>query len=345
MHVVTKLGLTAAASALPLLSHAQLTDVLQDTESVKQTFAVYDIRADDAARAKLQELIASAVKVYATKNKVNDEFMPVATPPGTVPQMELRKISSRGLNAHEPRCDNALFSIDGTNDSYGKYGEMSRVMACLFRYEQGYRLNYYGLYYRMTTSSSVQGLGAMLGRAITGAVGLGDSSKFIVTTMDDFQKRIREAGYDIKLVRLAPALEGKTVEADPAAGLQPLTATAVAAPAPTPARPPAPVAPPVAAHSGKSIGESLDLSIVGARKELSSMGMKFYDQDAFVAAAKRNDFITFRLFLAAGGISPSGPDSQGVSALSVAKGQEMQFFLNAFIQAEKAGDYPPKVAN
>jgi len=341
MRLAFKLAAPAAALTWSLSAQAQLTDFLQDTESVKQTFAVYDIQADDAALPKLREMVMSAVKVYATKNKINDEFAPLATPKGTLPQMELRKISSRGLNAHEPKCDNALFSIDGTNDSYGKYGEMSRVMACLFRYENGYRLNYYGLYYRMTTSSSVQGLGAMLGRAITGAVGLGDSSKFIVTTMDDFHKRIQDAGYPIKLVRLMPAIEGKLVEADPAAQLQPAKVVAVAVAAQPAA--PAPVAP--AGPSGKSIGESLDLSFIGARKELTAMGFKFYDQDAFVAAAKRNDFITFRLFLAAAGISPSAPDSQGVTAASVAKGQEMLFFLNAFTQAEKEGSYPPKVAN
>lgn len=330
-----------AAAVAPLLvsvtASAQMTDFLQDSESVKQTFAVYDIQADEAAYGKLRDIVSSAVKVYATKNKVNDEFAPAETPKGSVPQMELRKVSSRGLNAHEPKCDNALFSIDGTNDSYGKYGEMSRVMACLYRYENGYRLNYYGLYYRVTTAGSVQGLGAMLGRAITGAVGLGDSSKFIVTTMDDFHKRIQEAGYPIKLVKLMPKMEGRSVDADPAAHLQ--SATAVIA-----ATKPQPVAP-AAGPSGKSIGESLDLSFIGARKELTAMGFKFYDQDAFVAAAKRNDFITFRLFLAAAGISPSGPDSQGVTAASVAKGQEMQFFLNTFMQAEKEGDYPPKIAN
>lgn len=349
-------------AALPALlasvaSHAQLTDFLQDSTSVKHTFAIYDIQAPDAALPQLREIVMSAVKVYATKNKVNDEFMPVEVPRGTVPQMELKKATFQGLNGYDPKCENALFSIDGSNDSYVKYGEMSRVLACIFKYENGYRLNYYGLYLRQTSGSSVQGLGAMLGRAITGAVGLGDSSKFIVTTMDDFHKRIGDAGYAIKLVKLLPAMEGKVVEADPAAGLR---VTLAAAPSPAPAAAAAalpaalPAAVPVAAvaaapkpasQEGKSISQGLDLSVVGSRKELSAMGFKFYDQDAFVAAAKRNDFITFRLFLAAAGISPSGADSQGVTAASVAKGQEMKFLLAAFTEAEKVGSYPGQVAN
>ena len=84
----------------------------------------------------------------------------------------------------------------------------------------------------------------------------------------------------------------------------------------------------------------LDLSFIGARKELTSMGFRFYDQDQFVDATRRGDFITFRLFLAAGAIRPGTSDSKGVTALSVAQGFEMKFMLNTFIQAEKEGKYP-----
>lgn len=74
------------------------------------------------------------------------------------------------------------------------------------------------------------------------------------------------------------------------------------------------------------------------------MGFKFYDQDQFVDAARRNDFLTVRLFLAAGAIRPSAPDSKGETALSFAKDNtEMKFFLTAFAEAEKQGQYPGKI--
>ncbi|MDC7710840.1 hypothetical protein [Vogesella indigofera] len=90
----------------------------------------------------------------------------------------------------------------------------------------------------------------------------------------------------------------------------------------------------------------VDLSFVGARKELTAMGFKFYDQDQFVDAARRNDFLTVRLFLAAGSIRPSAPDSNGQTALNFAnKNREMKFFLTAFVEAEKQGKYPGNISD
>ena len=89
----------------------------------------------------------------------------------------------------------------------------------------------------------------------------------------------------------------------------------------------------------------VDLSFVGARKELTAMGFKFYDQDQFVDAARRNDFLTVRLFLAAGAIKPSLPDSKGETALSFSeKNKEMKYFLTIFSEAERNGQYPGNIS-
>jgi hypothetical protein len=86
------------------------------------------------------------------------------------------------------------------------------------------------------------------------------------------------------------------------------------------------------------------MSLAGSRKELASMGFKFFDQDQFVDAARRNDFLTVRLFLAAGGIRPGAPDSKGQTALSFAKeNTEMKMFLAIFVEAEKQGQYPGNI--
>lgn len=126
-------------------------------------------------------------------------------------------------------------------------------------------------------------------------------------------------------------------------------APAVAAVAVPAAMAPAVVAPAAAAQpqakpAGSRLTGGLDLSFIGARKELAAMGFKFYDQDQFVDAARRDDFLTVRLFLAAAGIRPSRPDSKGETALSFAKeNTEMKLFLTTFIDAEKEGRYPPNV--
>lgn len=90
----------------------------------------------------------------------------------------------------------------------------------------------------------------------------------------------------------------------------------------------------------------IDLSFIGARKELTAMGFKFYDQDQFVDAARRNDFLTVRLFLAAGAIRPGAADSKGQTALGFAnKNPEMKFFLTTFAEAEKQGRYPVNISD
>lgn len=101
-----------------------------------------------------------------------------------------------------------------------------------------------------------------------------------------------------------------------------------------------------AAPTASQSSNGLDLSFVGARKELTAMGFKFYDQDQFVDSARRNDYLTVRLFLAAGAIHPGGVDSKGQTALSFAKNNsEMKAILTIFADAEKAGNYPGDIAN
>lgn len=76
------------------------------------------------------------------------------------------------------------------------------------------------------------------------------------------------------------------------------------------------------------------------------MGFKFYDQDQFVDAVRRNDRLTARLFLTAGGIRPAGSDSKGeTAAASLSKNSEIRSKLNLFIEADKAGKYPGDIGS
>jgi hypothetical protein len=191
----------------------------------------------------------------------------------------------------------------------------------------------------------------MLGRAFAGAVGLGDSSKFIYSVLDDIERRGKEDGYTMNLVKILPAVAGRVAVKDPATGY------VAAAMAPTVAAT-APVTPPFtsqldasadSANSTKSSGSSIAvmdqrLTTLGARKELASMGFKFYDQDQYVDSVRRSDFMTFRFFIAAGGIKPSAPDSKGDTASGLidqgaGKGTEMKFWQDGIMELEKQGLY------
>jgi hypothetical protein len=56
-----------------------------------------------------------------------------------------------------------------------------------------------------------------------------------------------------------------------------------------------------------------------ARKELTAMGLKYYDQDQFFDAAKRGDLLATELFIAAQGVDPGARAWSGRSALDMAR--------------------------
>lgn len=56
-----------------------------------------------------------------------------------------------------------------------------------------------------------------------------------------------------------------------------------------------------------------------ARKDLTAMGLKYYDQDQFFDAAKRGDLLATELFIAAQGVDLNGRAWSGRSALDMAR--------------------------
>lgn len=57
-----------------------------------------------------------------------------------------------------------------------------------------------------------------------------------------------------------------------------------------------------------------------ARKELTAMGLRYYDEQQFLDAVKRNDALAVELFVAGRGVNLSSRDSEGRSALEIARG-------------------------
>jgi len=58
---------------------------------------------------------------------------------------------------------------------------------------------------------------------------------------------------------------------------------------------------------------------IQARKDLSAMGLNYYDAKQFLDAVKRDDLLAVELFIAGGGVNLSARDSQGRSALDIAR--------------------------
>lgn len=56
-----------------------------------------------------------------------------------------------------------------------------------------------------------------------------------------------------------------------------------------------------------------------ARKDLTSLGMRYYDEQQFLDAVKRDDALAVELFVAGRGVNLSSRDAEGRSALEIAR--------------------------
>lgn len=60
-------------------------------------------------------------------------------------------------------------------------------------------------------------------------------------------------------------------------------------------------------------------SALQARKDLTAMGLRYYDSSQFLEAIRREDVLAAELFLAGRGVDPSAKDASGLSALDLAR--------------------------
>jgi hypothetical protein len=61
-----------------------------------------------------------------------------------------------------------------------------------------------------------------------------------------------------------------------------------------------------------------------ARKDLTAMGLRYYDQTQFLDAVKRNDALAAELYLVGRGINPSAKGADGRTALQIAQANKNQ---------------------
>lgn len=122
----------------------------------------------------------------------------------------------------------------------------------------------------------------------------------IETLLDDSQMPRRKA-----VRTVAPGVEHFVA---PVTGMEPLVRDTM--PAPLEASTSEPAAAPVMA--------SVPLSLLDARKELTAMGLQYFNHAQFFAAIRRGDRLATELFIASGGVSVNQP-FENETALSVAQ--------------------------
>jgi len=66
-------------------------------------------------------------------------------------------------------------------------------------------------------------------------------------------------------------------------------------------------------------GQASATDAVQARKDLTSMGLKYHDSDDFLDAVKRNDLLAVELFIAGKGVNLGATDWRGRNAVEIAR--------------------------
>lgn len=317
--------------AAPAVAQSPLSELAGSTYHEKVIYAVYDLRGQSMDVETIETAVLDAVKLYARNARVQQGISPSPYPAAPANMT----IGRRPQGGPMPECAGELFSIDGFDTSMAKYGESTYHRACLFPYQGGYRVNYFAIFGMQSGAGNKNPnvLAAMLGRAMAGAVGLGNSSNFINKTLERMENNLKAQGMEARLVQLHPKeLEGRVVVADDLP--TPAVAAAPAQPAVQPAAQPvqqiiAPQMVPMgrsglvqqnlppelaqmreaalrgqqAAANPPAKPTNLEtMSASDARKELMAMGLQYYNQEQFIAAIRRGDSLAVDLYLTGGGI-------------------------------------------
>ncbi|XLZ71139.1 hypothetical protein ABT364_04005 [Massilia sp. SR12] len=330
-------------AAAAMLSQAAAKDLRDEMniQTGKATLVIPDIAPQQAA-----EQIKSALSQFAIPTSLNFHTLPAPIPARPRSATE-KQVLIQGAPATDYVCDGSFAEITKTPPPVQNalYFNREALRACLFAYQGGVKVDM--IFHVMRKTESLTG---GLFNGITKAIRGNDGERItgqLKVSIEDIRKKL--AGTLVARIE-APGMQVEEPDRDAVARLlPPLTPAELAAEqsaerAAAAAKAPPTVAAPAPQPAQRNIDGGVDLSLVGARKELTAMGFKFFDQDQFVDAARRDDLVSVRLFLAAGAIRPGGADSKGETALAVAKGSgELKMMLTIFAEAEKQGQYPGKI--
>lgn len=311
--------------------------------------------------------VASKTKDALTQWSIpaNLNFRALPSPTPAIPDTPtVKEVYIQGAPVAEYNCPTAYAQINKKPPPVKNafYYNQEFLQACLYQYQGGTKIYLY-----FTVARKTESLTSGLFNGITKAI-RGSDGERIAGQIKENIAEIRKNIPGLLVAKIeAPELQPEEPDRDAVASLFPAgnvqslqQSPAAPVDVPTPAIT-APIATQAASISTPAPAPStnnsqasqlgnVDLTIAGARKELVAMGFQYFNQDQFVDSVRRNDYLAFRLFLAAAAISPSGSDSKGESALAASQKivdakdrMNIQIMLNAFIEGEKSGDYPAKM--
>lgn len=179
---------------------------LTPTKEIFEGYKIYDIKANYSSSLTMK--LSSSLKKAMQENADNVRFennIPPASLPDDTARFELVNpfanakgfAALAGSSVKTPTCKDAIIEAT-TNDSFAG-AEKTTFFTCLMPYKEGYKMN---IYYRFTKVSGGFS-SAALGRALTQSV-MGDSSQFIPRTIEAIEDAIRSNQVNISLIDSYP---------------------------------------------------------------------------------------------------------------------------------------------
>jgi len=332
-----RIALVMSMATLMTTAQAAMADVT-DQMNIQTGRAVLVVPG--IAPQQVAEQVKDALTQFAIPASLN--FRPFPSPLPSRPSASKEKsVVISGTPATDYDCNDAYAEITKTPPPVQNalYYNRELLRSCLFAFNGGVRIEIF--FHTIKKTESITG---SIFNSITKAI-RGSDGERITNQLNDNINEIKKNIPSVLIERVeVPGMPVLEPDKEAVARLIPSSSKIEGQVQANDNKPNSTKKPP-SANPKQTNSSEIDLSFVGARKELTAMGFKFYDQDQFVEAARRNDYLTVRLFLAAAAISPGGADSKGQTALSFAKERtEMKTILNIFVAAEKSGSYPGNIA-
>ena len=346
--------LTAATAAQAM----DITEFSGNNVAITPYYAVYDIKAGDAAA--MQSAVLNAVRNWFKDAELSNGIAPSPLPaePGNM------VIAKQG-NIQVGRCPGELFSVFAQNRSMMKYGELSATQTCVFPYSGGYRLYYLANYAKRSgIGGGAAVLGAMFANAIGagdssqfifktldrleanikeigGEIILVDAAPPIAgkqaagfsasipapangvplpptQVQEAAQPPLPESGLDAsRYAHLTPDQRAKLAQLKLAMAQQGIGRSA--------RQPADPVPSSAVRPSASSTDAAIAIPPLQARKELTAIGLNYYDREQLIEAIRRGDEVAVSLFVASKGVDLTAAGKDGKSPVQIARDQATKY--------------------
>lgn len=106
-------------------------------------------------------------------------------------------MAAQGAAVKVPQCEGAIFSATSNDEFQG--AENTTFFVCLMPYSEGYHMDVYYTFTKVSGGFTPEALGKQLARSV-----VGDSSQFIPRTIAALETAVQDSGAQVSLLESYP---------------------------------------------------------------------------------------------------------------------------------------------